>query len=133
MRKQHRVPLSNGQVLLVEEGAESLHLALEDTGHPGEVAYYVAAVDRSGVTVMCNAGDANVTLTDGLKEPPDDEPFEAEVSRCLAELATGNDAAYGGREIEDGEMGFTYNGSDFYGTLREAMWAIDREPGDTDG
>jgi len=64
---QHRVPLSNGAVLIVEEGEESLHLALEEEGdHPGEVEYYVAWIDRSGVTVMTNSGDAVVTLAAGL-------------------------------------------------------------------
>lgn len=67
---QHRVTLSNGAVLLVEEGEESLHLALEDRGWPGEVEGYVAQIEKSGVLVMPNSGDAVVTLTAGLTGVP---------------------------------------------------------------
>lgn len=68
---QHRVPLSNGAVLIVEEGEESLHLALGDNDWPGEVMYYVATIEKSGVLVMTNSGDAVVTLATGLTgEPP---------------------------------------------------------------
>jgi hypothetical protein len=64
---QHRVLLSNGSVLIVEEGEERLHLALEEEGdHPGEVEYYVATIEKSGVLVMTNSGDAVVSLTAGL-------------------------------------------------------------------
>ena len=67
-RTQRRLPLGNGQVLLVEEGEDALHLATEAGGCPGEVDYYIAMIDKSGVTTYCNAGDANVSLVSGLKE-----------------------------------------------------------------
>ena len=67
-RTQRRLPLGNGQVLLVEEGKDALHLATEAGGCPGEVDYYIAMIDKSGVTTYCNAGDANVSLVSGLKE-----------------------------------------------------------------
>lgn len=63
----------------------------------------------------------------GGREEEGDTLFEAEAVRCEAELRDVGTALYMHREIENGEMGFTYNGSDFYGGLRETMRAIDRE------
>lgn len=57
----------------------------------------------------------------------DSEEFEASVKRCEAELAERDGASYAGREIDNTGIGFTYNGSEFYGTLRECMRAADKD------
>jgi hypothetical protein len=59
-----------------------------------------------------------------------DEAFEAAVVRCEAELKEKGEAVYGGRGISDDPAGgFTHNGSDFYGSLRDCMAAVDRGEG----
>jgi hypothetical protein len=63
----HRVVLSNGQVLLIKEDQNCIHLASEQQGFEGEADYYVCEINASGVLVMPNSGDAVVTLTQGLR------------------------------------------------------------------
>lgn len=128
----HRVQLSNGKVLLVVEEDEAISLATEDDHPPvveGEVGYWVCTLNADGILVFNSAGDATARLTDGLKAAADaaDEEFEAAADRCAKELNETGTATYRGREIEDDEAGYTHNGSDFFGTLRECMDAIDRE------
>jgi hypothetical protein len=67
MKVQHRVTLSNGHVLLIEEGEQRLHFASEQEGFEGEADYYVCQFEPSGVLVMPNSGDAVNWLTQGLK------------------------------------------------------------------
>jgi hypothetical protein len=66
----HRVSLTNGRVLLIEETEEALHIASElDATWPGEIDMYVCVIRPSGVEVMTNSGDAVQWLTEGLKKP----------------------------------------------------------------
>jgi hypothetical protein len=60
----HRVVLSNGRVLLVEEGDRRLHIASED-GFAHEVEAYICEVNANGVLVMPNSGSAGEYLVEG--------------------------------------------------------------------
>lgn len=64
--QKHRVTLSNGRVLLIEEQEGSLHFASEQERFPLEADYYIAEFNASGVLVMPNSGDALVWLTENL-------------------------------------------------------------------
>lgn len=64
--KRHRVELSNGEVLLVEEGHDCLRLATEDAQFKNWVEAYVAVVDANGVTDLVADRDHAATLTRGL-------------------------------------------------------------------
>lgn len=57
------------------------------------------------------------------------ETFEDAVIRVGKELLALGQAAYGGVFVWDDECGYTHNGSDFYGSVRECMRAIDRGEG----
>jgi hypothetical protein len=61
----HRIILSNGRVLLVEEGNGSLHIASENN-LINEVEAYICTINHSGVLVMPNSGDATFHLVEGL-------------------------------------------------------------------
>lgn len=74
MGKQHRVPLSNGQVLLIEETTDALHIAHEDGHHIGTPAMYICRLQDDGVTVMTNSADAVTWLTTGLRDDAVDAP-----------------------------------------------------------
>ena len=63
----HRVVLSNGRVLLVEERGGELHIADEDEGFEGQAGSWICTISASGVLVMPNSGDATHYLTEGLK------------------------------------------------------------------
>jgi hypothetical protein len=63
----HRVVLSNGRVLLVEERWYSLHIATETEGFEGDVDAFICEINPSGVLVMPNSGDATNFITEGLK------------------------------------------------------------------
>lgn len=78
MKVQHRVELTNGRVLLIEEdaSAKSLHFALEDAAIKGFPDYYVVEINRDGVLVMTNSGDAVVSLCEDLKPSEESEPCE---------------------------------------------------------
>lgn len=65
-RVQHRVTLSNGRTLLVEESENMLHIASEDESHPGTPDAYIAQIDGNGVLVITNCGDAPRYLAEGL-------------------------------------------------------------------
>lgn len=65
----HRVTLSNGRVLLIEEDARCLTLADEEPNHPHVVGSYICQFSADGVLVYPNSGCATEYLTDGLTEP----------------------------------------------------------------
>lgn len=69
----HRVPLNNGQVLLVEEDDGKLSLAQEEPGCPGKPGYWICQVNNDGVLVLTSCGDAPARLTEGLKRGEDGE------------------------------------------------------------
>lgn len=62
----HRVKLTNGQYLLVEERSGQLHIASESPTMKGEVEYYICTISPDGVLVMPNSGDATTTVTQNL-------------------------------------------------------------------
>jgi hypothetical protein len=72
MKHTHRIVLSNGHGLLVEEDPQrrALHLASEEPEYPGTVDMYLAEINTSGILVMPNSGDANTRLTDRLGDLP---------------------------------------------------------------
>lgn len=61
----HRITLSNGQVLIIEEGPQTLHIA---SGIPGEeeADAWICTITADGVLVMPNSGGATDDLTRGL-------------------------------------------------------------------
>lgn len=61
---KHQIHLSNGQVLQIEEGQNSLHIA---SMLNGEVDSYICEINANGVLVMPNSGTAGECLTQGLK------------------------------------------------------------------
>lgn len=63
----HRVVLSNGRALLIEEDNNSLHIADEDEGFPGTAGSWICEINASGVLVMPNSGMSCEYVTDGLK------------------------------------------------------------------
>lgn len=67
MRKQHRIILSNGRVLLVEEDKGSIHIATETEGIAGDVDAYICEIADSHVVVWSNSCDAPRYLTEGLE------------------------------------------------------------------
>jgi hypothetical protein len=66
-RNLHRVQLSNGSVLLIEECKNRISLA---TGSPNGVDMYIASIDANGVLVYPNSGYAPDELTRGLCPTP---------------------------------------------------------------
>lgn len=66
----HRVILTNGQVLLIQEGDRSLHIASETKGRPGNVDAYLCTIRDSTVEVMGNSGDGSTWLIDQLQARP---------------------------------------------------------------
>jgi len=70
--QKHRVTLSNGRVLLIEERKGSLHFASEQERFPLEADYYIAEFNVSGVLVMPNSGDALAWLTQNLGQDKTD-------------------------------------------------------------
>lgn len=85
---QHRVVLSNGHVLLIEEGRSrlagtTLHIASEQEGFQGEVDYYVCEITPNGVLVFPNSGDAVNWLTQDLAVP---DGVTGECVHCGAQL-----------------------------------------------
>ena len=62
---RHLVRLSNGRTLLVEEGKESVHLALWDNVLQGPDGY-IATIRPDTVEVMCNSNGASTYLVEGL-------------------------------------------------------------------
>ena len=66
MYKIHRVVLSSGHVLLVEERLASLSIAIEDERIEGQIGYYICSIEPGGVLVMPNSGDATEWLSRGL-------------------------------------------------------------------
>lgn len=65
--KFHRVQLSNGQYLRIEEFDNSISLATDDGPHAHDVDMYIASISPDGVLVMPNSGGATDTLTRGLR------------------------------------------------------------------
>lgn len=66
--KTHRIKLSNGRVVLLEEGDSVLGLSLETEGHEFDVDAYICDINKSGVLVMPNSGDATWRMCHGLVE-----------------------------------------------------------------
>lgn len=75
----HRVKLTNGRVLLIEEDTSSLHIASEMTNHPGEVEGYICTISGSGVLVMPNSGGEPEWVSEGLTRSPN-VPLPAELA-----------------------------------------------------
>lgn len=64
----HRIILSNGRVMIVEEQDQRLLIAYEEEGSDFEVGWNICVISRSGVLVMPNSGDATEMLTEGLTQ-----------------------------------------------------------------
>lgn len=60
---KHRVKLSNGRTLLIEENLEEISLALED--RPDD-EWFIASINSNGVLVYGNSGDACEELVTDL-------------------------------------------------------------------
>lgn len=71
----HRITLSNGRVLLIEERNGAIHLGDVETDLPGDTAVgsYICTIDASGVLVMPNSGGATADLTADLKVTPEED------------------------------------------------------------
>jgi hypothetical protein len=82
----HRVTLSNGRVLRIEEGDNCLHIASE---HNGDVDMYICEIRRSGTLVMPNSGDGPEYLIENLKKSSE-QPAErfAQVAWTAADAQT---------------------------------------------
>ena len=66
MRTKHRVTLSNGEIVLLEEGDGRLSIASTDsTGYPD---MWVCEINQDGVLVFPNSGHGCETIVNNLKE-----------------------------------------------------------------
>ncbi len=63
----HRVVLSSGRVMIVEERDNELHIGDESEGFEGDVDAWICTISPSGVLVMPNSGGATDYLCQGLK------------------------------------------------------------------
>ena len=86
----HRVTLSNGSIVLLEERTRSLHIATETEGFPLDIDTYICTIEPLGVTVMPNSGDATTYLTRNLPVKPciallcEDNGFDEDCFRTLS-------------------------------------------------
>lgn len=64
---KHRIKLSNGAILVIEE--HNNELAIRDYTHGEE--WWVASISPDGILVATNSSDAVSVLTEGLREGPD--------------------------------------------------------------
>jgi hypothetical protein len=60
---QHKVTLTNGRILLVEESKDAVHIAAV---HEGNIDAYICEINASGVLVMSNSGSAGEYLVTDL-------------------------------------------------------------------
>lgn len=63
----HRILLSNGRAMIVEEREGELHIADEDEGFDYQAGAWICTISRSGVLVMPNSGPAVEFLCEGIK------------------------------------------------------------------
>lgn len=62
----HRVTLSNGRVLLLEEDNNCLHIADEEEGSEGIAGAWICQISADGVLVYPNSGSSCEFVTAGL-------------------------------------------------------------------
>lgn len=79
----HRVKLSNGHTLLIEEGQDRLCLGGEDIHTPGQVYVYICDITSNGVCGSPHSGDECHRLSNGLVKgslPPTSKGTNASTS-----------------------------------------------------
>jgi len=64
----HRVVLSNGRALLIQEGDKCVNIADEEPGMENEPGMYICEINPSGVLVMPNSGEATAWVSEGLQK-----------------------------------------------------------------
>ena len=64
---QHRIELSNGMSMCIEECGSSITIATFE-GQTSEIGAYICLINANGVMVYPNSGDATEILTRGMKE-----------------------------------------------------------------
>ena len=79
----HRVVLSNGEVVRLEEGTDRLHISTELHGFED---MYICTINADGVLVMPNSGGATADLTAGLQAGGESQPLVEPVLDYLGEL-----------------------------------------------
>lgn len=88
---KHLVKLSNGQLLLIEEANNALHIAAM---HNGDVDGYICEINANGVLTYPNSGSAPEYLTRGL----DKKTVEMDDSKMVVSLD-------GGQSYQDASNG----------------------------
>lgn len=94
--RQHKVKLSNGRTLVVEEqvldpdarGGSTIGICAWDDAH-GDVDAYICALTVDGVLVMCNSNGAGEHLLEGLQPPTEDEDDSVKRPVILLQIGHG--------------------------------------------
>lgn len=120
----HRVTLSNGRVLRLEERKDGLHLSDEEAGEAGS---FICMFSADGVLVYPNSGDAVVCLTNGLlnKRVPENVLLTVAkrvIQRCEVGAATRQEYADGKGSLSGCTMTLL--------DIREAAAAIEHVTGE---
>lgn len=66
----HRITLSNGRRLLLEEGTNCLSLCFEEK--PDDDPWWILTIGRDGILVAPNSGTAPEELVAGLSPTPEE-------------------------------------------------------------
>lgn len=111
---QHRVRLTNGEVVLLREDNNELHIGQLDES---DVDWWIASISGNGVLVAPNSSYAPEQLTQGLKEGPEYDPNTARFGVSETE----------GEDDEEGDLWYTIGLIEVDG---EGENAIDTVPGE---